>query len=226
MSSADQPRAQTGSSKELQTADDNQLASGLVDGNHDAFAVLVDRYQRLVFSVAIRIVKDEGEAEDVVQIVFLDLLRHVDKFDPSRGTLKTWVLQYAYTRSMNRRRHLERNRFYSRLELEEVDPGEFATGASPSRALSTAETHRLIEQAMEALSPAQRKAIELCYFEGLKVSEAAAKMGSSEQSVHHHYYRGLMKIREFLHAVKVPVEGKAPNAPASKVRLEVSNANT
>src|SRR5580704_17606140 len=130
---------------QLQELSDDALVGQVLAGNHDAFAVLVDRYQRLIFSVAIRIVKDEGEAEDVVQIVFLDLLHHVDKFDPCRGTLKTWVLQYAYTRSMNRRRHLERNRFYSRLELEEVDPGEFATGAAPSRGLSTAETHRLIE---------------------------------------------------------------------------------
>jgi sigma-70-like protein len=57
--------------RDLQQASDIELIRYWVGGNHDAFAVVVDRYQRLVFSVAVRIVKDQAEAEDVVQIVFL-----------------------------------------------------------------------------------------------------------------------------------------------------------
>jgi RNA polymerase sigma-70 factor (ECF subfamily) len=83
---------------QLKEASDLELVRHLLSGDHDAFAVIVDRYQRLVFSVAIRIVKDEGEAEEVVQIVFMDIFRKVEKFDPSRGTLKMWVLQYAFLR--------------------------------------------------------------------------------------------------------------------------------
>jgi RNA polymerase sigma-70 factor, ECF subfamily len=91
----------------LQGASDSELAAYWLRGHDDAFAAIVDRYQRLVFSVAVRIVKDEAEAEDVVQIVFLDIFRDVGKFDSSRGTLKVWLLQYAYSRSINRRHHLE-----------------------------------------------------------------------------------------------------------------------
>jgi RNA polymerase sigma-70 factor, ECF subfamily len=217
---------QTAAWAELQSLEDNELARLLRAGNHDAFAVLVDRYQRLVFSVAARIVKDTGEAEDVVQIVFLDLLRSVDQFDPARGTLKTWVLQYAYSRSMNRHRHLGRQQFYSRLELQEVKPSEYAIGTVRPAGLSSAETARLIEQALAQLSPPQRRAIELCYFEGLKIREAAEKMGNSEQSVHHHYYRGLMKLREFLHASKQPTEEKPASPAPGKIRWEVANADT
>ena len=75
----------------------------LKSGNHDAFAVIVDRYQRLVLSVALRIVKNECEAEDVVQTVFVDIFKKLGQFDASRGTLKMWLLQYAYSRSLNRR---------------------------------------------------------------------------------------------------------------------------
>src|SRR5215472_10782682 len=113
---------------QLQEADDLELVRQLVSGNDDAFAVFVDHYQRLVFSVAIRIVKDEGEAEEVVQIVFLDIFRKVATFDPSRGTLKMWVLQYAYSRSVNRRRQLESQHFYSSVELDEVEPSKFSNG--------------------------------------------------------------------------------------------------
>lgn len=71
---------------ELVAADDLALTGEWTRGNHDAFAVIVDRYQRLVFSVAVRIVKDASEAEEVVQTVFLDIFRDLGKFDPARDT--------------------------------------------------------------------------------------------------------------------------------------------
>jgi RNA polymerase sigma-70 factor, ECF subfamily len=82
---------------ELQEASDLELVRQLISGNDDALAVIVDRYQRLVFSVALRIVKDEGEAEDLVQTVFADIFKRAEQYNPSRGTLKVWLLQYART---------------------------------------------------------------------------------------------------------------------------------
>ncbi len=80
-----------------------------------------------------RIVHDAGEAEDVVQIVFLELFRKVELFDPQRGTLKVWLLQLAYTKSINRRYHLQRRRFYDQDEVKEEDCLCFSAGRiSPS----------------------------------------------------------------------------------------------
>src|SRR5579864_23511 len=104
---------------ELQGCDDLELVDQLRAGNDDALAAIVDRYQRLVLSVALRIVKNEVEAEDVVQIVFVDIFKKMDQFDPNRGTLKVWLLQYAYSRSINHRQHLEQRKFYSRLDIDE-----------------------------------------------------------------------------------------------------------
>lgn len=73
----------------------HRTRSPLLYGNDDALAVVVDRYQRLVFSVALRIVKDEGEAEDVVQIVFLDVFRNAGKFYPEHGTRTLSVNEQA-----------------------------------------------------------------------------------------------------------------------------------
>src|SRR5229473_1616614 len=98
---------------DLAIASDSELAQQLVVGRQEAMGVVVDRYQRLVFSIALRIVRDVGEAEDVVQVVFLEIFRKVRLFDPSKGTFKVWLLRYAYTRSMNRRDHLEHRKFYS-----------------------------------------------------------------------------------------------------------------
>jgi RNA polymerase sigma-70 factor, ECF subfamily len=208
---------------ELQETDDLELARQLLSGNEDAFAVIVDRYQRLVFSVAIRIVKDEGEAEEVVQIVFMDIFRKVEKFDPSRGTLKMWVLQYAYSRSVNRRHHLANRQFYTRFDLAEVDPWSSVTGSLEGHRLAPGETARLVEQALAHLNDDQRRAIELVYFEGLTFPEAAVKTGHSLQALRHHYYRGLIKIRDFLQTNGAGGGQKPAAAGAGKIRLEVAN---
>jgi RNA polymerase sigma-70 factor (ECF subfamily) len=164
---------------DLQDASDPELVCQWLAGNHDAFAVIVDRYQRLVFSVAVRIVKDEAEAEDVVQIVFLDIFRKVGNFDPSRGTLKVWVLQYAYTRSMNRRHHLEQRQFYSNVELDDLEPSDLSTRQVGRGAFSPGGAARLVEEGLAPLNDKQREAIELIYFEGLKFAEAVEKTGES-----------------------------------------------
>jgi RNA polymerase sigma-70 factor, ECF subfamily len=87
----------------MKDLNDEELMAHLQAGHGDALAVLFDRYHRLVLSIALKIVRDLAEAEDVTQNVFLEIFRSVAQFDPARGTTKTWVLQYAYHRSINRR---------------------------------------------------------------------------------------------------------------------------
>src|SRR5260370_21137010 len=146
---------------ELQQASDNDLLHQLTLGNGGAFAVIVDRYQRLIYSVAYKLVKDEGEAEDVVQIVFLDVFRKKGLFDPSKGTLKIWLLQYAYTRSINRRSHLQHRHFYSNVNLEEIMPLALSTERAADRWLTATEAARYLAQAFPLLTPNHRKAIKL-----------------------------------------------------------------
>lgn len=169
----------------------------LRSGQHDALAVIVDRYQRLVWSVAQKIVHDEGEAEDVVQIVFLELFEKIELFDPERGTLKVWLLQLAYTRSINRRYHLQRRQFYNQVKLEEEDIAKFSPEESLLR-LNASETERLVRQLLDTLNPNQKAAVELIAFNGMTFEEVAARTGESVANAKHHYYRGIMKLREYL----------------------------
>jgi RNA polymerase sigma-70 factor (ECF subfamily) len=208
---------------DLHEASDPELVKHWLCGNEDAFAVIVDRYQRLVFSVAVRIVRDEAEAEDVVQIVFLDIFRKVGKFDPSLGTLKVWVLQYAYSRSINRRHHLEQRQFYSHVELDNLKPSDIPTRLAGRSALSSGETACLVEEALAQLNDKQREAIELIYFEGLKFVEAVQKTGESLSQIRHHYYRGLAKIRDFIESQHSPGAMRSAPATAPAMRLEVGN---
>lgn len=207
---------------DLVAADDLALIAEWLRGNHDAFAVIVDRYQRLVFSVAVRIVKDASEAEEVVQIVFFDIFRDLGRFDPSRGTLKVWLLQYAYSRSVTRRHHLERRHFYSRIDLDDVKPSDVSTKPISRNTLSSEETARLVEEGLAQLNEKQREAVELIYFEGLKFTEAMLKTGESLPQLRHHYYRGLMKIRQFMQSKKPAAAENSEREPVP-VRLEVAH---
>jgi RNA polymerase sigma-70 factor, ECF subfamily len=223
MSAPDQSPGKRPTWIELREASDTDLLAFWSSGIDDAFAAIVDRYQRLVFSVAIRIVKDEAEAEDVVQIVFLDIFRDVGKFDASRGTLKVWLLQYAYSRSMNRRQHLECRHFYSKTDLDDLKPADFSTRSTGGNSLSSGEVSRLLEQAFTQLSDRQREAIDLIYFQGLKFSEAVYKTGETMPQLRHNYYRGLTKIRDFVESARSPTKAKPAPAGDSGIRLEVAN---
>src|SRR5271154_2733099 len=105
----------------LKVLSDGELMAHLQSGCNDALAVLFDRYHRLVLSIALRIVRDPGEAEDVTQSVFLEIFRSVAQFDPAKGTTKVWILQYAYHRAINRRQYLNARKFYDQTSMDEVE---------------------------------------------------------------------------------------------------------
>ncbi len=208
---------------ELQKASDNDLLHQLTLGNDDAFAVIFDRYQRLIYSVAYKLVKDEGEAEDVVQIVFLDVFRKKGLFDPSKGALKMWLLQYAYTRSINRRYHLQHRHFYSRLNVEEINPLALSTERAADRWLTATEATRYLTQAFALLNSKQRKAIELISIEGMTFVEAAEKAGESLPATRHNYYRGMVKLRDILLPQSKPKEQGIRVSATAPIRLGVAN---
>jgi RNA polymerase sigma-70 factor (ECF subfamily) len=181
----------------LVAMEDEHLAQELQRENHEALAVLVDRYQRLVFTIAFRIVRDIGEAEDLVQVVFLEIFRKVRLFDPAKGTFKVWLLRYAYTRSMNRRDQLEHRRFYTSVELDEAGPLAIPSQNLRDGSLTSQEATRFVQQALDTLNPNQRKAIDLIALEGMTLEEAAITMGHSLAATRNYYYRGIMALRSF-----------------------------
>lgn len=181
---------------DLTAASDDQLMMHMNAGVHDALAVLFDRYHRLVFSVALKILRDRGEAEDVMQNVFLDVFRAAALFDPDKGTLKMWILRYAYHRAINRRHYLNARRFYAQ---EEIEKGEIALDANSWFVrYSEGELKQLLQQGLSVLSAKEKRVIELVSYEGLSMREIADKTGETVANVRHHYYRGLKKVRSFI----------------------------
>src|SRR5258708_31862837 len=139
---------------------DEEVMAHIQAGHDDALAVLFDRYHRLVLSVALKILRDLGEAEDVTQAVFLEIYKVAAQFDPARGTTKVWLLQYAYHRSINRREYLKRRKFYEAEDLEQVDR-DLLERSQPAviggNTLTFQELRRLVRQALEALNQRQKR---------------------------------------------------------------------
>jgi RNA polymerase sigma-70 factor (ECF subfamily) len=191
---------------ELRNKDDGELMAHLQAGCNDALTVLYDRYHRLVLSIALKIVRDPGEAEDVMQSVFLEIFRAVAQFDPAKGTTKVWILQYAYHRAINRKQHLNARNFYSQANLETVENRLPETVSTVGR-FTQVELKHLLRQGLATLSGPQKRVIELASSNGLSMKEIASKTGDSLLNVRHHYYRGLQKLRAFVG--QAPEKGKA-----------------
>jgi RNA polymerase sigma-70 factor (ECF subfamily) len=177
---------------DLSPLSDNELIRLVAAGRQDALTVLFDRYHRLVYSVAVRIVRDPGEAEEVVQTVFLDVFRASANFDPLKGMLRVWILQYAYHRALHRKRHLVANHFYRWEEIEAA----IEIGSHGALSATYPETARLAEEMLGKLRPRQRKVMELTYFDGLTAEEIASKLNQTAHTVRHDLHRGLAALRK------------------------------
>lgn len=180
---------------ELRRLSDESLMTHLQAGHADVLAIIFDRYYRLVLSVAMKILRDVGEAEDLMQTVFLEIFKSAAQFDPSRGTLKVWLLQYAYHRGMSRRQHLSIRNFYRNSDIAELQGELLQTEITH---FNDQEIRQLVTQALGSLNDTQSSVLKLAYFEGLSLREIAERTGESLGNVRHHYYRGLNRLRELV----------------------------
>lgn len=197
----------------LHTRSDEDLMHLLQCGSQDALSVLFERYYRLVFHTAYGIVRDRAEAEDVMQDVFLEIYRDAAKFDPKRGKLRTWLLQYAYHRSLNRRKYLATRGFYERTELHRRT-AESSVPVFHREGLNSHDWATTIHKGLRLLKPKERQAIELVCYEGLLLREIAESLRDSLPNVRNHYYRGLKKLRGYLDVQEMGTRPRATDRAA------------
>jgi RNA polymerase sigma-70 factor (ECF subfamily) len=202
------------STENLEILSDEDLMVRLADGTHDALTKLFERYNALVLGVARRVLKDEGEAEETLQQVFLDIYKAAKIFDREKASFKVWLLQYAYHRAISRKKQLASKGFYATEELaEQAIPFQLYDGAGKSLRLASSEMEYLVDQLLKTITPRQREVIELTFFHGLTAEEIAAKTGQSAYAVRHNLYRGLHKLRlALLHAEDLKTKPKVKSA--------------
>ena len=177
--------------------DDTNLVTRMQRRDPNALAELYDRYGRVTFSLILRIVRDAGTAEDLVQETFLRVWNRVHGFDAQKGSIGPWLLAVARNRAIDYLRSAggrERN-----VEYEESDHP--ALYCDMERELLSSDKARRVKSAVEKLSPNHRQVIELAYFEGLSQTEMAERIGQPLGTVKTWVRAALKNLRDELGAV-------------------------
>ncbi len=180
---------------------DEALMIRICEGSREALAILFRRYARLVRTVAMRILRDESEADDLLQDVFLFVHRNCSIFDSSKAAVRSWIVQMTYHRAIDRRRYLNSRHFYTRLDLDGIaglqDPRlEIREDGAPLGST--------MQELLDALTEDQRNTLRLHFFEGYTFAEIALKLDQPLGNIRNHYYRGLDKLRKQLFPAKLP----------------------
>ncbi len=187
-----------GRSSESQ-AEDQRSLQRVAAGDSGGLGALYDRHGRAVYSLALRILGDEGDAEEVTQDVFAQAWRRAGQYDESRGTVAAWLLVMARTRAIDRfraRRVRPEGRVHEDdgLTLQQLP----ATNPDVASELMAAERGQRVRRALEELPFLQRVAIELAYFEGLSQREIAERLEQPLGTVKTRMRLGLLKLRDAL----------------------------
>ena len=180
-------------------AEDRGSLRRVADGDSSGLGALYDRHGRAVYSLALRILGDESDAEEVTQDVFAQAWRRVAQYDESRGTVVAWLLVMARTRAIDRfraRRVRPEGRVHEDdgLTLQQLP----ATNPDVASEMVAAERGQRVRRALEDLPFLQRVAIELAYFEGLSQREIAERLEQPLGTVKTRMRLGLLKLRDAL----------------------------
>ena len=180
---------------EVRSPSDEELMVRVQAKDPKGLDLLYTRYSRLVFGIALRILRDKSEAEEVVQETFFSLYQKAPLFDPVKGSAKGWIVQIAFSRARDRRAHLLRRGFYSGTDIESLD--DTLQGQSDiEREVGLRIEFSQLLSAFDDLTQMQRKTLELFYFHGLELREISQKLNEPFGNVRHHFYRGLERLRK------------------------------
>ena len=180
------------------TTADRETLERMARGEHDALAELYDRHGRLIYSLALRIVRDQGDAEDIVQEVFSQAWRQAGRYDAGRGQVVGWLVTMARSRAIDRVRGRRVRPDAMFDETAALDLPDSAPSADDQLAWSGRATE--IRSAFEGLPLLQRVAIELAFYEGLTHSEIAERLEVPLGTVKTRIRQGLLKMKERLQA--------------------------
>jgi RNA polymerase sigma factor (sigma-70 family) len=171
---------------------DEALPALVARGDEAALAELYDRFGRIAYGLALRVVRDATLAEDAVQDAFLAAWRTAASFDPGRGKASTWLLTLVHRRAVDLVRREERRR------AEPLDADPWAGGVSTDETAEVRAERRRVQGALAQLPPDLRQALELAYYGGLSQSELADRLGVPLGTVKSRMFVALARLRDLL----------------------------
>jgi len=179
-------------------ARDRDLLERVARGDVGALRTIYDQHASRAITIAFRILRNREEAEDIVQETFLEVWRRAAQFDPGRGGAVAWVVTIARSRAIDRLRARTIAGRTIASASEDADGLLPPPPASPALETERRRDERRVAEALGALPPAQRRTIELAYFEGLSQSEIATKTASPLGTVKMRVKLAMAKLAQLL----------------------------
>jgi len=180
---------------------DAALVGRIAAGDEPALGELYDRFGGVIYAVAYRIAGAAADAEEVVMEAFAQAWREAPRFDPSRGSVAAWLTVMARSRALDLVRSQSRRQRITETAAREEPASAPAMSSgfqAPGASVLDEERRRAVGAALTALSPPQRQAIELAYYEGLSQSEIAARLQEPLGTIKTRMRLGMQKLREAL----------------------------
>ncbi len=184
--------------------DDTALVIAVARGQRDALAALYDRYAGVMLGLGLKLLRDRGEAQEILHDVFLEAWKRAGDYDPSRGSVRTWLMLRMRSRCLDRIKSAGRSRTSSA-----GDDLERYVGSEPARAAVAVDASR-VHGALAALPDEQRVILELGYFSGLSCSEIADHEGIPIGTVKSRLHAALKKLRASFQAGARQAGGPQP----------------
>jgi RNA polymerase sigma-70 factor, ECF subfamily len=182
---------------------DADLLRLIAEGDVRAMGELYDRYAPTLFPIAVRIVRDRGEAEDILHDAFVAVSERASQYAPERGSVIAWLVTLVRNLSIDRTRRRDRRGALAREVLPHEPP---ASVRDPERLTSEAGEREKIRRALSTLPEAQRLTLEVAFFEGLSYPEIAARENVPLGTIKSRAARALAALREALVAEGVSLE--------------------
>ncbi|HKV50670.1 MAG TPA: sigma-70 family RNA polymerase sigma factor [Gemmatimonadaceae bacterium] len=181
-----------------------ELLHRIAGGDQRALGALYDRQVTLVHSLAVRLLGDADDAEDVVEETFWQVWRQASRYDASRGSVPTWLCSIARSRALDLLRSAKRRpeRLASLTDDDDHDVAVASPNVSPLGAAEQSEQRVLVRSALNELPPEQRESIELAYFGGLSQSEIAERTGQPLGTIKTRVRLAMTKLRARLSVLR------------------------
>ncbi len=185
---------------DVTTQDDAALVARMAARDAEAVSILYDRYRSAIYTLALRILRNPAEAEEILTDIFMQAWRSAATFDASRGSVAAWLITLARSRALDRLRSSGRREAHHQPmpEVEVAPPPRRQELEGPERDADIGLKRRRIGAALNALSAPQRAAIELAYYEGMTQSEIARRLGEPLGTVKTRIRQSLMLLRDNL----------------------------
>jgi len=186
--------------KEKSNDEDLRLLARISQGEEKSLALLYDKYARLIYSLTLRIVRNDEEARELQQDVFLQVWNKAALFDNERGTFITWLVTLAHNKAINtlRSRRYKKSALEAKQDIADITSDSTVDHHTPERDALETDERRNILKALDQIPEMQRKALYLSYYEGYSQSEIAEMLGEPLGTIKTRMRKGMMKLAGIL----------------------------